>query len=201
MRASVGADKQVQINLALQFEHRDEDKAFRWWKRAADGGNGHAEYNVGKRYRDGLGVAKNLELYQEYVVRAALNSNPEPMALLQVGIWLKRGELLDFGKVRNVIAQCAFRLLTLSQTSLLGRTHRDLWDVAVRRFPTTQAGEMCAKELITEYSQELNHEKVLCFVCLVHSDADGLHKRRKSTRRSLVCATFLPRRPPSRNPR
>jgi TPR repeat protein len=58
-----------QINLALQFEGREEDKSFYWWKKAADSGNSHAELNVGKRYRDGQGVEKDEAKYQEYFVR------------------------------------------------------------------------------------------------------------------------------------
>ncbi len=79
---------------------RDEQKAFYWWKKAADSGNAHSQFNVGKRYRDGVGVARDEEMYQKYLVLAAVNVDPDQHALLQVGIWLKKGELLDFGKVR-----------------------------------------------------------------------------------------------------
>ena len=98
-----------------------------------------------------MGVAKSNELYQEFFVRAALNNNPEPLALLQVGIWMKRGELLDFG-----------------MTSMLGRSYRELFDRGVRLFPNMQAGELCGKQLVQEYLAENNVEKAQEYAALIN---------------------------------
>ena len=127
-----------QINLALQLEQKDPEASFKWWLRAADEGeNSQAELSVAKKYRDGTGVARDEAKSQEYFVKAALNANPQPLALLQVGVWAKKGELLDYGK-----------------TAMLGRSHRDVWDLCFKKFPTQQIGEQCAKLLIAEYLEQ-----------------------------------------------
>lgn len=92
-RAEEG-DVLEQINLALQLEVKDPKESFKWWKRAADEHhNSKAEFNVGKCYRDGIGTVKDEEKFQEYYVKAALNKFPQPLALVQVGVWMKKNEL------------------------------------------------------------------------------------------------------------
>jgi len=142
-RAEAG-DTTEQINLAFQYDQKGQPaESFLWWKRAADEGNSaSAQLIVASKYHDGVGCPKSEEKYQEYYIHAALNKQPHPTALLQVGVWLREGTLGSFGKER-----------------MLGYTHQRLWEQCVDLFPAHQDAKKCAQLLAHDYLLANNIQK------------------------------------------
>lgn len=76
---------------------------------------------------------------QEYFIKAALNPNPHPHAMLTVGFWLREGSLGAFGK-----------------QVMMGYSHRQIWDRCIQLFPGHKYALMAAQLMAQEYLQEGN---------------------------------------------
>ncbi len=69
-------------NLGVVYECenvKDEKKAFYWYKKAAEAGDEGAYNELGKRYREGIGIEKNIEEAVRWYKKAAETENADAM--------------------------------------------------------------------------------------------------------------------------
>lgn len=145
LRLATEGDLYERINLALNLDSKGEfEEAFGWWVKAADGNkSSQAQLRVAILYKEGKGVEASEELYQRYMIKSALNQRPQPVALLQVGDWIRKGDIVGQDN-KDVLKEI---------------THRMLWHTAIRLFPRDKMSLSCANLLMNEYLQEGDIEK------------------------------------------
>jgi TPR repeat protein len=83
-KARIKAHLDTIVEKAMMYEtdtskHRREERAARWWQLAADCGDPHAQYMLGKAYWFGEGVDKNPSLAKAYMLDAAKQGDPEAL--------------------------------------------------------------------------------------------------------------------------
>jgi TPR repeat protein len=82
LKAAKQGHVQAELALANQFldgrgTSRDNQQAFYWYKKAAEGGDMTAQYVTGSFYeRGGDGVARNLNVARAYYAAAAAQGDP-----------------------------------------------------------------------------------------------------------------------------
>ncbi len=72
----------AQNNVAILYDRgqgvaKDSDKAFHWYRQAAEEGHSHAQYNLGRMYDNGEGVQRDQVLAFKWFTLAALSGRTE----------------------------------------------------------------------------------------------------------------------------
>ena len=86
---------EYQFNLGEMYYNgisvaKDETKAVKWFRKAADQGNASAQYNLGMMYEDGKGVAKDETIAVEWYTKSAEQGNTS--AQYNLGVMYEEGK-------------------------------------------------------------------------------------------------------------
>jgi TPR repeat protein len=89
------SDAEAQYNLGVRYENgrgvrKNQQKAFWWWRVAAEHGHPQAQYNLGSMYDNGHGVPQSSQLAVRWYRRSAAQGNAQGQFFL--GFSYKDGE-------------------------------------------------------------------------------------------------------------
>jgi TPR repeat protein len=89
----------VDMTKAAAERLKNDEKQFDYFKRRAEEGSDHAQYEIGVRYLAGRGVAPNEKLGRQWLVKAAKNGNSQAQRkLADMGIDPQKEPVEEIGK-------------------------------------------------------------------------------------------------------
>lgn len=95
---------QLLTGIALKYNalpgEDNKKEAFKFFKAAADRGEGNASYYVGVAYKDGVAVPKNIPQAVQYFLKSANSGNP--FALIKLSEMSQTGEGLPKNKLKSL---------------------------------------------------------------------------------------------------
>lgn len=113
--ATLNNDNEAQFRLgAMFFNGRPEigllpdyEQALEWYEKAAEGGNGHAENNLGMMYYLGLGVGQNYELAFSWFQKASARKEVNAISSMGNCYYNGRGVEKDYVKAAECYSKAA----------------------------------------------------------------------------------------------
>lgn len=113
--ATLNNDSEAQFRLgAMFFNGRPEigllpdyEQALEWYEKAAEGGNGHAENNLGMMYYLGLGVGQNYELAFSWFQKASARKEVNAISSMGNCYYNGRGVEKDYVKAAECYSKAA----------------------------------------------------------------------------------------------
>lgn len=113
--ATLNNDNEAQFRLgAMFFNGRPEigllpdyEQALEWYEKAAEGGNGHAENNLGMMYYLGLGVGQNYELAFSWFQKASARKDVNAISSMGNCYYNGRGVEKDYVKAAECYSKAA----------------------------------------------------------------------------------------------
>lgn len=113
--ATLNNDNEAQFRLgAMFFNGRPEigllpdyEQALEWYEKAAEGGNGHAENNLGMMYYHGLGVGQNYELAFSWFQKASARKEVNAISSMGNCYYNGRGVEKDYVKAAECYSKAA----------------------------------------------------------------------------------------------
>lgn len=113
--ATLNNDNEAQFRLgAMFFNGRSEigllpdyEQALEWYEKAAEGGNGHAENNLGMMYYLGLGVGQNYELAFSWFQKASARKEVNAISSMGNCYYNGRGVEKDYVKAAECYSKAA----------------------------------------------------------------------------------------------
>lgn len=113
--ATLNNDNEAQFRLGTMFFNGrpeigllpDYEQALEWYEKAAEGGNGHAENNLGMMYYLGLGVGQNYELAFSWFQKASARKEVNAISSMGNCYYNGRGVEKDYVKAAECYSKAA----------------------------------------------------------------------------------------------
>ena len=113
--ATLNNDNEAQFRLGTMFFNGrpeigllpDYEQAMEWYEKAAEGGNGHAENNLGMMYYLGLGVGQNYELAFSWFQKASARKDVNAISSMGNCYYNGRGVEKDYVKAAECYSKAA----------------------------------------------------------------------------------------------
>ena len=113
--ATLNNDNEAQFRLGTMFFNGrpeigllpDYEQALEWYEKAAEGGNGHAENNLGMMYYLGLGVGQNYELAFSWFQKASARKDVNAISSMGNCYYNGRGVEKDYVKAAECYSKAA----------------------------------------------------------------------------------------------